>query len=89
MTLERVDTRTHLGGNAFRTARWVQRAVCAQTDPESFFPERGQTGHAAKKVCARCGVSRECLEYALAHEERFGIWGGLSPNERCEVNARW
>ena len=37
---------------------------------------------AAKKVCTGCEVRAECLEYALAHDERFGIWGGLSERER-------
>ncbi len=61
---------------------WQERALCAQTDPESFFPEKGGSTREAKRVCLSCDVRLECLEYALAHDERFGIWGGLSERER-------
>ena len=56
---------------------WQERALCAQTDPEAFFPEKGGSTREAKKVCLGCDVRGDCLEYALAHDERFGIWGGL------------
>jgi WhiB family redox-sensing transcriptional regulator len=61
---------------------WQDRALCAQTDPEAFFPEKGGSTREAKKVCRACDVRTECLEYALEHDERFGIWGGLSERER-------
>jgi WhiB family transcriptional regulator, redox-sensing transcriptional regulator len=61
---------------------WQDRALCAQTDPEAFFPEKGGSTREAKKVCRACEVRAECLEYALEHDERFGIWGGLSERER-------
>lgn len=62
--------------------QWQERALCAQTDPEAFFPEKGGSTREAKKICLGCEVRSECLEYALAHDERFGIWGGLSERER-------
>ena len=61
---------------------WQERALCAQTDPEAFFPEKGGSTLEAKKICVGCEVRGECLEYALANDERFGIWGGLSERER-------
>lgn len=61
---------------------WQERALCAQTDPEAFFPEKGGSTREAKKVCVGCEVRAECLEYALENDERFGIWGGLSERER-------
>jgi len=61
---------------------WQERALCAQTDPEAFFPEKGGSTREAKKICVGCEVKGECLEYALEHDERFGIWGGLSERER-------
>lgn len=61
---------------------WQERALCAETDPESFFPEKGGSTREAKRICSGCEVRAECLEYALAHDERFGIWGGLSERER-------
>ena len=61
---------------------WQERALCAQTDPEAFFPEKGGSTREAKRVCTTCEVRDDCLEYALANDERFGIWGGLSERER-------
>lgn len=61
---------------------WRDRALCAQTDPEAFFPEKGGSTREAKKMCLGCPVRSECLEYALSNDERYGIWGGLSERER-------
>lgn len=62
--------------------QWQERALCAQTDPEAFFPEKGGSTREAKRICLGCDVRDACLEYALANDERFGIWGGLSERER-------
>ncbi|TCP49238.1 transcription factor WhiB [Tamaricihabitans halophyticus] len=67
---------------------WQERALCAQTDPEAFFPEKGGSTREAKRICQGCEVRGECLEYALAHDERFGIWGGLSERERRKLKKR-
>ncbi|MBN9606127.1 MAG: WhiB family transcriptional regulator [Actinomycetales bacterium] len=61
---------------------WQSDALCAQTDPEAFFPEKGGSTRDAKRICASCDVAAQCLEYALQNDERFGIWGGLSERER-------
>ena len=61
---------------------WRAAALCAQTDPEVFFPEKGGSTREAEKVCGSCEVRAECLEHALEHDERFGIWGGMSVRER-------
>jgi len=62
--------------------QWQDNALCAQTDPEAFFPEKGGSTREAKRICSGCEVKAECLEYALHNDERFGIWGGLSERER-------
>jgi len=67
---------------------WQERSLCAQTDPEAFFPEKGGSTREAKRVCLSCEVRVECLEYALENDERFGIWGGLSERERRRVKKR-
>ncbi len=69
-------------GSEMDAEQWQERALCAQTDPEAFFPEKGGSTREAKRICLGCEVRDECLEYALAHDERFGIWGGLSERER-------
>lgn len=67
---------------------WQTESLCAQTDPEAFFPEKGGSTRDAKKVCSGCTVRSECLEYALKNDERFGIWGGLSERERRRLRKR-
>jgi WhiB family redox-sensing transcriptional regulator len=72
-------------GNA---PEWQEHALCSQTDPEAFFPEKGGSTREAKRICSRCEVRAECLEYALGQDERFGIWGGLSERERRKLKRR-
>jgi WhiB family redox-sensing transcriptional regulator len=67
---------------------WQEQALCAETDPEAFFPEKGGSTREAKKICTGCEVRAQCLEYALANDERFGIWGGLSERERRRLRRR-
>lgn len=69
-------------GSATEDDDWQENALCAQTDPEAFFPEKGGSTREAKRICLGCEVRDKCLEYALANDERFGIWGGLSERER-------
>ena len=67
---------------------WQDQALCAQTDPEAFFPEKGGSTREAKRICVGCEVKAECLEYALLQDERFGIWGGLSERERRRLKRQ-
>ncbi|MFJ1865497.1 WhiB family transcriptional regulator [Streptomyces sp. NPDC088097] len=66
---------------------WKADATCAQSDPESFFPERGHSIAAVKRVCAVCPVLDLCRDYALTHGEQHGVWGGLSERERRALRA--
>ena len=70
---------------------WQHKALCSQTDPEAFFPEKGGSTRDAKRVCAQCEVREQCLKWAIyqsgyltikGYDERFGIWGGMSERER-------
>lgn len=77
-----------LFGDAFTAigdAEWMDDALCAQTDAESFFPESGGSSLAAKKTCEQCLVRAECLGWALTNDERFGVWGGLTDQERQAI----
>jgi WhiB family redox-sensing transcriptional regulator len=67
---------------------WMGDALCAQTDPEGHFPEKGGSSREAKKTCLSCEVREECLEYALANDERFGVWGGMSEYQRRKVRKQ-
>lgn len=75
---------------------WLEDAECTRRDPELFYAaENGVHGaalvvaeNAAKATCERCGVQEDCLLYALATQQRHGIWGGLTAPERDELLAR-
>jgi len=64
---------------------WQAQANCMGVDPDLFFPERGGSTREAKEVCRDCVVREDCLEYALANGEKFGICGGMSERERRRV----
>lgn len=67
---------------------WMHQARCVGSDPELFFPARGESTREAKSICHACPVQPECLEHALTEGEKFGIWGGLSERERRRVRRR-
>lgn len=71
-------------GNWFPT---LPGALCAEVDPETFFPKTGGSTVPAKQVCARCCVRAECLEWVLEHPQRYGVWGGKSETERRRLAA--
>lgn len=71
-----------------RPPEWMDEALCAQTDPEIFFPRPGESTDAAVRICAACPVRVECLAYgeSLPSEIRHhGIWGGLNSFQRRQA----
>lgn len=70
---------------------WQADALCTGMDVDAFFPERGMPGRrtaaAAIAVCHQCPVEGACLEWALATNERYGIWGGRSERDRRRMRA--
>jgi len=72
---------------------WRAAGACLSADPDLFFPI-SPAGPAerqiarAKKICAGCGVRRECLEFALSHEQVYGIWGCTTPEDRQRERRR-
>nr|WP_225752238.1 WhiB family transcriptional regulator [Pseudoclavibacter sp. Marseille-Q3772] len=79
-------TEHHIGDD--NPLAWQADALCAQTDPEAFFPEKGGSTRDAKMICQACEVRAQCLEYALERDERFGIWGGYSERERRKMRRQ-
>ena len=67
---------------------WQERRCAPRRTPRRSSRRRGGSTREAKKVCLGCDVRGECLEYALQHDERFGIWGGLSERERRKLKKR-
>lgn len=71
-----------------RPEPWVQDALCTQTDPELFFPEKGGSTREAKKVCSSCDVTVQCLAYALRTGQDEGIWGGKSSRQLRKLRGK-
>ena len=72
---------------------WRSGGACLSADPDLFFPI-STTGPAvgqiaqAKAICGACEVRRECLEFALSHDQVYGIWGGTTPEDRQRQRRR-
>jgi WhiB family redox-sensing transcriptional regulator len=70
-----------------RIPGWIDDALCRQTDPDLWYPTGegrllAQRRDAALATCRKCPVKAECLAHALAHDERYGIWGGQTEEQR-------
>jgi WhiB family redox-sensing transcriptional regulator len=66
---------------------WMQRGLCRSTPLVNFFPTAGAGVAVARKVCAKCPVRAECLEYAIQEGVTHGVWGGASDRERQRIRA--
>jgi len=85
--VENIDNYAPIGNkNGHEDLSWQRDALCLQTEPELFFPKRGESPNQAKKICAKCDVGRECLHNALDHHPgESGIAGGMSETERKKL----
>ena len=86
---------TRLPGPTLDRWEWQHAGACRDEDTALFFHPEGERGPrrsnreaAAKAVCARCPVLERCREHALATREPFGVWGGLSEDDREELLQR-
>jgi len=68
-----------------RTPPWMLRARCREAKSGEFFPSDGVGVERARRVCAECPVTTECLEYALTYRIEHGVWGGCSERERRRI----
>jgi WhiB family redox-sensing transcriptional regulator len=68
-----------------RRPGWMRDAVCREHVEVNFYPDLGQSLEPARAVCAECLVRDSCLAFALEHDERHGVWGGLSTRERRAI----
>lgn len=67
---------------------WMRESLCAQTDPDLFFPEgKYDRASTARQICGACPVLAQCRDYALNHPGLYGIWGGMSASERRKARA--
>ncbi|MFN8037328.1 MAG: WhiB family transcriptional regulator [Acidimicrobiia bacterium] len=67
---------------------WRQLARCRGVDPEIFYPITDEDADEAKEICSICPVRETCLEHALLHREKHGVWGGLTERERRRILRR-
>lgn len=73
---------THEKVTPMSSPTWRKRAACRGLDPEVFYPASDEEAEEAKAICGECPVRQLCLEHALTHRERDGVWGGLTERER-------
>jgi WhiB family redox-sensing transcriptional regulator len=67
---------------------WAGQAACRGLDPAIFYPHTDEEADEAKAVCAVCPVNEDCLEHAIAHREKNGVWGGATERERLRIIRR-
>jgi WhiB family transcriptional regulator, redox-sensing transcriptional regulator len=76
-------------GTLTMSGKWAEQALCAQADPDAWFPDKGGSTALAKLICAACPVRAQCLDYALSGADTWGgiarIWGGTTPRERAQL----
>lgn len=77
-----------MGSLEVNSLDWMQFANCIGADPNLFYQAKGRTPREAKRLCDGCAVKSECLDYAIANDERFGVWGGASAEEREAIRRR-
>jgi WhiB family transcriptional regulator, redox-sensing transcriptional regulator len=63
-------------------------ALCKGQDPSLWFPLRGGSMDPAKAVCRDCPARVGCLDWAVQADERAGVWGGISPDERAQLRRK-
>jgi len=61
---------------------WQDKAACFGVDPDVFFPISEEEAGPALTFCASCRIREECLAWALKNGERYGVWGGLTEQQR-------
>ncbi len=64
---------------------WRQFALCLRANPDLWFPVEQDGGTEAVTICWACPVRIDCLGWAIEHNEREGIWGGLSAKSRVRL----
>jgi WhiB family redox-sensing transcriptional regulator len=67
---------------------WMADGNCRMYPPATFFPSDGAGVDKARRICATCAVTEQCLEYALEHRIEHGVWGGCSERERRRILKR-
>ncbi len=86
---------SRLPGPVMDLWEWQYQGACRQVDTEQFFHPEGERGASrrgrvatAKAVCAECPVIQQCRDHALAVREPYGVWGGLSEDERADLLSK-
>ncbi len=64
---------------------WRMLGACRGLDASIFYPDDDEAAEIAKSVCEQCGVRDVCLEHALSHREKAGVWGGATERERRRI----
>jgi len=69
---------------------WMARGLCRtrKLPRDTFYPDSSVGVARARRICARCPVKEQCLEYALENHQSDGIWGGTSERQRAKLQRR-
>jgi WhiB family redox-sensing transcriptional regulator len=84
---QKTNTRSFILGLAGLHSGKLSQGECVGSDPNGFFPGKGESSDPAKKICASCCVRVECLEQALVNDEKYGVWGGKNERERRKMRT--
>lgn len=71
-----------------RRPEWFDDALCAEVGGDLWFVDKGESAAPAKAICALCAVRGPCLDYALRYDEQFGVWGGLTTQQRKRLKRK-
>ena len=67
------------------STKWMAEGLCAEEHPSTFFPSDGVGVEKARKICNKCNMQAQCLEYALRNRIDHGVWGGSSERQRRRI----
>ena len=77
-----------LRSRPFIPTTWMADAACRDADPAIFFVDHGGSAAEARTICAGCPVQTQCLDYALAANERHRVWGGTIEKQRRTMSRQ-
>ena len=77
---------SHLPKDPMPPDMWQDRAACYGIDPEVFFPASEEDAGLALSYCSTCSIRETCLSWALKNRERYGVWGGLTEQQRRRIS---
>jgi WhiB family redox-sensing transcriptional regulator len=77
---------------SYPSTAWTEHALCREVGAETFFVDDGESVAPARRICARCPVTADCLNYALttmtSATDVGGVYGGTTYTQRRQLRAK-